>query len=95
MRIYSIEEVVKPEVPPSLEIGQLITQIDAWQSHYEGVLASMKKSIETLAAIGGMFPCEHCGELTDEVFSVASHSDEMGYETSDHCRSCLPGKVGR
>ncbi len=94
MRIYSIEEVVKSAPPPppngDTEIGKLITQIDAWQSHYASVIDSMKKAIETLAALGGMFPCEHCGALTDEVISVAGHSDEMGYETTDHCRACLP-----
>jgi hypothetical protein len=90
MRIYSIEEVVKSAPPVDNAIDKLITQIDAWQSHYEGVIVSMKKAIETLAAASGMFPCEYCGALTDEVIPVAGHSDEMGYESTNHCRSCLP-----
>jgi hypothetical protein len=56
----------------------------------QALIDRMYSAIDEIADAAGAWHCESCGAYTVEVISVANYSDEMGYETANHCARCLP-----
>ena len=100
MSTYStVPAAVNPEI--NRDVDEIIAKSQAASAAMEnaykeladrlqGLIDRMYAAIDEIAEAAGAWHCEHCGEYTIEIISVANYSDEMGYETENHCSRCLP-----
>lgn len=54
--------------------------------------ARMDAALDEIAEACGAWHCMNCGEWTREMVIADSHSDELGYETTEGCPRCVGGR---
>ncbi len=68
MRIYSIEEVVKPEVPPSLEIERAFNSLKDYAAQLQELTERMYQAAERLIPHNSL--CECCNDFKADCLLV-------------------------
>lgn len=58
-------------------------------SKVDALVKRMKLALDAIAEENGAWECESCGEWTLEDVVIEGYSEELGYETSVHCRRCI------